>query len=193
MNTPTLAVLSLACLSATLLNASEPEGAKPFTQTLSLLGITFDVRSAVVEGRQELIVKTTGLKLAQEAIKEPFDGTITGAEVGDLNVDRSPELYVYVRLPGKEARARLMAWSANRKKSLSDIHLPELAAGDAKLKGYRGHDEYAVVESTLVRRFPIYKDGDSDDKPTGGTRQFQYKLKAGEAGWLLRLDKTLEY
>ena len=45
----------------------------------------------------------------------------------------------------------------------------------------------------LVRRFPIYKDGDSDAKPTGGTRQFQYKLTPGEAGWILRLDKTVDY
>jgi hypothetical protein len=30
-------------------------------------------------------------------------------------------------------------------------------------------------------------------KPTRGTRQIQYKLKAGEAGWLLRPDKIVNY
>jgi hypothetical protein len=44
-----------------------------------------------------------------------------------------------------------------------------------------------------VQRFPIYKDGDSDDKLTDGTRQMQYKLKKGEASWVLKHDKTIEY
>ncbi len=115
------------------------------------------------------------------------------AEVADLNVDGSPELYVYITLPGDNARGKVLAWSANKKKSLSEIYVPELAPGDPKLKGYRGHDEFAVVENILARRFPIYKDGDVDAKPSGGMRQFQYKLTAGEAGWKLRLDKTIEY
>jgi len=51
----------------------------------------------------------------------------------------------------------------------------------------------AVVESTFVQRFPLYKDGDSNSKPTGGMRQLQYKLVAGEAGWKLKLDKVVEY
>ena len=87
----------------------------------------------------------------------------------------------------------MLGWSANNKKSLSAIHLPELSADDPKLKGYRGHDAFAVIEGIIARRFPIYKQTDSDDKPTGGMRQFQYKLIAGEALWILSLDKTVEF
>jgi hypothetical protein len=50
-----------------------------------------------------------------------------------------------------------------------------------------------MVENNIVRRFPIYKDTDTDDKPTGGMRQLQYKLTQGEAGWVLKLDKVVEY
>jgi len=56
-----------------------------------------------------------------------------------------------------------------------------------------GHDEFAVIENTLVQRFPIYKKGDSNAKPTGKTRQVQYKITAEEAGWTLKIDKVLEY
>jgi hypothetical protein len=56
-----------------------------------------------------------------------------------------------------------------------------------------GHDEFAVVENTLVRRFPVYKDGDSNAAPSGGVRQLQYKLKPGEANWQLKLDRRVEY
>ena len=60
-------------------------------------------------------------------------------------------------------------------------------------KGYRGHDEFMMVENSVAQRFPIYKDTDSDDKPTGGWRQLQYKLTQGEASWVLKLDKVFEF
>jgi hypothetical protein len=50
-----------------------------------------------------------------------------------------------------------------------------------------------VVENTLVRRFPVYRDGDTNAQPNGETRQVQYKLKAGEAGWVLRPDRTIDF
>ena len=50
-----------------------------------------------------------------------------------------------------------------------------------------------MVENTLVQRFPVYKEGDANAEPTGGTRQLQYKLEPGEAGWVLRVDKVVEY
>jgi hypothetical protein len=56
-----------------------------------------------------------------------------------------------------------------------------------------GHDEFAVVERTLARRFPVYRDGDTNARPTGGMRQLQYRLMPGEAGWRLTLDKVIEW
>ncbi|MDH5245823.1 MAG: hypothetical protein OEW98_05185 [Betaproteobacteria bacterium] len=55
-----------------------------------------------------------------------------------------------------------------------------------------GHDELRVVENALVRRFPVYRDGDTNAQPTGGTRQIRYKLGAGEAAWVLRQDRTVD-
>jgi len=34
------------------------------------------------------------------------DGIVTGAELADLNVDESPEIYVYVKSTGADAKAR---------------------------------------------------------------------------------------
>jgi hypothetical protein len=67
--------------------------------------------------------------------------------------------------------------------------MPELSGKLAQ--GYMGHDQFAVVETTLMRRFPIYRPGDTNAKPTGGTRQISYKLVAGEAGFLFKpVDDT---
>ena len=116
---------------------------------------------------------------------------MTGADIGDINVDRSPEIYVYIK--DSKDNASLIAYSANKKKSLSEINLPPFTDDSNLAKGYRGHDDIAMVEGIIALRFPIYKDTDTDDKPTGGMRQLQYKLTQGEASWTLKLDKMLEY
>jgi hypothetical protein len=118
-------------------------------------------------------------------------GHVVGAEVADLNVDRSPELYVYVRGPAPEQRGTLVAVSANNRKSLSFINLPDLSTHTGASKGYQGHDDMAVVEGSFVRRYPLFA-GDPP-RPTGRTRQLQYKLARGEASWVLKLDRMLEY
>ena len=114
------------------------------------------------------------------------------AEVADLNVDGSPELYVYITLPGDNARGKVLAWSANKKKSLSEIYVPELAPGDPKLKGYRGHDEFAVVENILARRFPIYKDGDDEPSRAAECDSSNISLPPARLAGKLRLDKTID-
>lgn len=60
-------------------------------------------------------------------------------------------------------------------------------------KGYRGRDEFAVVEGIIARRFPLFPKDRSKTEPTGKMRQIQYKLVAGEAGWLLKPDKVIEF
>jgi hypothetical protein len=164
-----------------------------FDRTLELQGIRFHVTSADEGSINTLRIVPSGLEIDNSPIERTIDGTVTGAEVADLNVDGSPEIYVYVTSAGSGSYGSLVAYSANRRKSLSAVHLPSLKENKAAAKGYMGHDEFAVVESTLVRRFPVYRDGDSNANPTGGMRQLQYKLAPGETGWLLRLDKVVEY
>ncbi|MEY4485461.1 MAG: hypothetical protein RL693_2913, partial [Verrucomicrobiota bacterium] len=164
--------------------ATAPVATPAFDQKVELQGITFHVRSIASEGGNQILVTPSGLSEDNKPISTPYTGTITDAEVSDMNADGSPEVFVYFTKPGGEARGAYFAWSANRKKSLSDIHLQELPAGDPAMAGYQGKDEYAVVENSFVRRFPI---------GNGKMRQLQYKLHPGEAGWQLKLDRTVEY
>lgn len=159
----------------------------PFEKKEELQGITFQVFSPNLRSGNRLTVTPSGLEADNRPIEMDVAGIITRIEVADLNADGSPELYVY----GFDGTSQtLLAWSANHKKSLSDIFLPELGEN---AKGHRGGDEFAVVEGILARRFPIYPDDKPDSKPTGKTRQIQYKLHAGEAGWLLKADKVIEF
>jgi len=165
----------------------------PFDRTFTLQGITFRVKSANNSSINTLEIIPTGLESDNRPISRQIDGTVTGAEVADLNADGSPEIYVYVTSAGSGSYGSLVAYAANRRKSLSEIYLPPVAENKALSKGYMGHDEFAVVETTFVRRFPIYRAGDVNAAPTGRIRQLQYKLVPGEAGWILKLDRTVEY
>ena len=176
--------------------ASQPTAAAaagPFEQRLELLGIGFRVSSPNKHAGNSVRIVPSGLQIDNTPIDMDVAGQVIGAEVADLNVDRSPELYVYVRGPAPEQRGTLVAVSANNRKSLGFVNLPELAEHRGASAGYRGHDDMAVVEGRFVRRFPLYgKDGDAS-KRTGKTRQLQYKLAKGEASWVLKLDRMIEY
>jgi len=163
------------------------EPTPPLDAKEALLGITFQVFSPNLRTGNRLTLTPAGLEGDNTPIEMEVAGIITRTEVADINADGSPEIYVY----GFDGSSQtLLAWSANRKKSLSQITLPELGT---HAKGHRGGDEFAVVEGILARRFPIYPDAQPDSKPTGKIRQIQYKLHAGEAGWLLKVDKVVEF
>lgn len=155
---------------------------KPFDQTLELQGITFKVTCPNTPGKNTLTITPSGLKAENSPITLEVGAPVKTAEVGDINADGSPEIYV---LSGES----LVAYSANNRKSLSQIFLPKLGS---HAKGYRGGDEFTVLEGVLGRRFPIYPVDTAKTEPTGKIRQIQYKLAAGEAGWLLKVDKVIE-
>jgi hypothetical protein len=175
-------------------SASQPAAeVGAFEQRLELLGIGFQVSSPNKDTGNTVRIVPSGLQINNTPIEVEVAGRVVGAEVADLNVDRSPELYVYVRGPAPEHRGALVAVSANNRKSLGFLSLPELSEHRGASTGYQGRDDMAVVEGRFVRRFPLYgKDGDPA-KPTGRTRQLQYKLAKGEASWVLKLDRMIEY
>jgi hypothetical protein len=123
----------------------------------------------------------------------PVEGTVVRAETADINADGSPEIYVYTVGPGVDRRGALIALSANNKKSLSQIAVPALHDDPENAKGYRGEDEFAVLEGIVARRFPIYLEDKTRAEPTGKMRQIQYKLVPGEASWRLEIDRVVEF
>ncbi len=163
-----------------------------FDKTLKLQGISFHVEGLPMVDKTLVRVTPSNLEIDNRPSEWIEKGRVTGAEVADLNVDGSPEVYVYLRSNDATAKGALVAYSANKRKSISQIYLSPVEYDDTLSAGYRGHDEFAVVETSLVQRYPIFLEGDGD-QPTGGMRQVQYKLVPGEAGWHLKVDKVIEY
>jgi hypothetical protein len=169
------------------------EPPRAFDRMLELQGVTFRIRCDNASSLNQLTIVPAGLEIDNQPRTKDVDGTVVGAEVGDLDVDGSPEVYVYVQSAGSGSYGSLVAYAVNKRKSLSAISLPPVTENKKAARGYMGHDEFTVIENRLVQRFPIYLDGDTNAKPTGGTRQLQYKLVAGEAGWRLVVDRVVEY
>jgi len=165
-----------------------------FDKVLKLQGITFHVQATNEGSLNKLRIIPSGLEEVNRPIEQEIDGVVTGAEVEDLNRDGSPEVYIYVTSAGSGSYGTLVAYSANNKKSLSEIYLPPLENEKKSVsKGYMGHDQFSLVENTFARRFPIYKKDDPNCCPTGGTRQLEYKLVPGEATWQLELVKVRDF
>jgi hypothetical protein len=151
----------------------------------SLQGVTFTVSSKGEGSVRQLTIATSGTPQAIAPIRQEILGSVSGVEVADLDANGLPEVYVFITSAGSGSYGSVEGWALNKgQRSLSTIHMPELSGQAAQ--GYQGHDEFAVVELTLAHRFPIYRPGDSNAKPTGGTRQISYKLVPGEASWQLK-------
>jgi hypothetical protein len=167
----------------------KPDTVPAFTKELSLYNTSFKIS---VTGNQMTIIPK-GLKIDNNPIITEIEGTVTNAEIGDLNSDTFPELFVYTVSEGSGSYGKAYGFSVNNGKSVSDIRIPTLVDDPKLSKGYMGHDEFAIVEGILAQRFPIYNEGDTNSKPTGKTRQIQYKLREGEASRKLVVDQTIEF
>ena len=154
-----------------------------FSKNLSLQQVQFHI-NAQPKGKTTLLeIATSGLA---HDYREQFDitgQTVIGTEVEDLNADGAPELLVYTRQQTAPYQAKVWAFSANQKQSLSQAYFPETR----KSANYRGKDEFRVVENRLVQRFPLYN---AQGKATGKTRQISYQLVNGEAS--RRFEKVKE-
>ena len=165
----------------------------PATCALGDGNVGFTLQATSGSSLNELTLAPIGLSIDNSSQVLELDGTAYLAELADLDANGWPEVYVYVSSAGSGSYGSLVAFAVNQGKSASPIYLPPMDQDPAASDGYQGHDEFRVVENRLVRRFPVYRDGDTNAAPSGGTRQIQYRLEAGEAGWQMVADKVVSY
>ena len=157
----------------------------PFSWEGGYGSVSFKV-GAVRQGDLSVVTITPeGLSVTNEPLVREMKGVVERAEVADLNADQNLELYVYAKSANGNPTTSVIGFSVNNGKSMSDIYFPPLAEDPKNSKGFSGNDDMAAVESAFVHRFPI--------QGTSKTRQLQFKLKQGEAGWIMVLDKVVEY
>lgn len=176
-------LLSAAC--------SLPCLASPFDQTLEAEGFSVRTTSPNSPEKNQITLQPKGLKSVNDPVAVSVEGSLTRAFLQNADADNTPELFLVLTGSGSGSYGELLAFSTNGKKALTPIIIQKPTAKN--LEGYLGHDEFEVMENTLVRRFPVYKAGDTNASPTGGWRQIQYKLKSGEAAWHFRIDRVVSF
>jgi hypothetical protein len=164
-----------------------PLRAGTFAQKFEENGISYTITSPNAAEGNTVTITPKGLKASNAPITKMVEGLVTKAEIADLNADGAPELFIYSTSAGSGSYGNAYVWASNSKKSLTEVFI--MPPREKDLSGYMGHDEFAVIENSFARRFPVYKPDDSNASATGGWRQFQYKLVPGEAGWVLRIKR----
>lgn len=196
-------LLMVSCMGGNTGNNSNTDTTGSVTPELSEISSTQDMELAYPGSDISFQVKVTGdslyiipngLTVINDTLRHDITGySFVNAEIGDMNIDSYPEIFVYLSSEGSGSYGKLIGYSTNNGKSVSQVYLPEISENEEINEGYMGHDEMAIVESTFCQRFPIYKKGDSNAQPTGGMRQIQYKLVDGEAGQMLAVEKVVEF
>ena len=79
-------------------------------------GISFKVS---IEG-DSLMIQPSGLSVSNETLYHDINGyTVVNAEIGDLNIDSYPEVFVYLTSDGSGSYGKLIGYSVNNGKSVS--------------------------------------------------------------------------
>ena len=132
--------------------------------------------------KNELNVKPVGFDNTAREMAFFVKGRVKRIEIEDLNNDGFPDLLVYLYTGENGIFGTVYAFMSEENKSCLPVPLPDVML-DGKLKdGYKGHDEFSLLEGSLMQQFPLYKEGDEPDKPTGGRRVIQYRVVKGDGG-----------
>lgn len=152
-----------------------------------------DVDYSVKEKNNQLIFEFNDNKFREKHDIKGYH--VTGAEIGDLNGDNYPEIFVYLKADEMGNQMKLIGYSSNNGKSMSQVYLPQPdeVADAAAYQGFRGFDEMSIVENNFCRRFPVIENKDGALYMNGMMRQIQYKLVDGEACRRLEIDRYYEY
>lgn len=144
----------------------------------------------------DVIVETLGFSANNTRHKLGVIDKIEKIFLTDLDNNGFEEIYIVTRSAGSGSYSTIYGIASNKDKSATPVYVRPISEKELEkggvFEGFMGHNQFLLEDNKLVNSFPIYLDGDSNAKPTGGQSKIQYKLKAGEAGWILEPAKIIE-
>ena len=142
--------------------------------------------------QNELSIKPVGFDKDARELAFYIKGHVAKTEIDDLNNDGFPDLVVYIFSGANAEYGTVYAFASDQNKSYVPFPLPDVML-DGKLKeGYKGHDEFTLLEGKLIQQFPLYKPDDNKDKPTGGKRVVMYTVVASGGGFQFKVQRTYD-
>ena len=151
------------------------------TLKIGKAGYRVDCRNKSVT-QNPLSVKPVGFESGARDVSFTLRGRVASAQVDDLNRDGYPDLILFIYSDSNATSGTVYGFISEANKEIVPCVLPDAAMNSKISTGYKGHDQFSLMEGTLLQRFPIYNKDDSKDKPTGGNRVVLYQLVKGEKG-----------
>ena len=110
-------------------------------------------------------------------------GKVVKAQTDDFNNDGFPDLVIYVYTGTNSEKGTVIGVASSENKSNAGIYFPDIL-DDPKLRiGYKGFDEFSLMEGSLLRKFPIYSTADSTGKSVvTGKRVIIYRVVTDPGG-----------
>ena len=127
-------------------------------------------------------IRPIGMDTEVRPIDIPLKGRVSATLVDDLNMDGYPDLLMFIYSDSAAVNGTIFCLMSQENKSLAPCYVPDIAYDPKVNKGYKGHDNFSLLEGTLIQRFPIFNASDSTNKPTGGTRTLMYTVGKGDNG-----------
>lgn len=151
-----------------------------YTKTLEMQNTTFHITAT----GEELTVEMAQGESPSGSLTTSIVGKVTGTGLEDLDADGWPEVVIFTQESDDAMKGHAYGFSSGKGKTLETIDIPPLNSDPTHIEGYVGGDEFAVVETSLVRRMVL-----SD----GSVRQLQYKLVPTSEGKVFEVDRVVEY
>jgi hypothetical protein len=145
------------------------------------VGYRVDCKNKNIDQNQ-LTIRPVGFESGAREMSFGIRGRVAKTEIDDLNNDGFPDLILYIYSDSNSAFGTVYAFLSEANKSITPCALPDVMLDGKINTGYKGHDQFSLMESYLLQKFPIYRPGDDKDKPTGGIRSLLYQLVRGEDG-----------
>lgn len=153
--------------------------------------ITYQVTISGEGSLQKVTIIPAGLTVSNDSIVAETD-PVKRSEVSDLDNDGFPEILIFTQSAGTGSYGNVVGYSPNKGKTLSSIYFPEMDMNSTAAKGYQGHDTFAIVANSLVRKFPLFEADSSSSKPALTFREIYYKLINGEASKKFVIDRVVD-
>jgi hypothetical protein len=142
-------------------------------------GLTFDIMSwgrGADSVKSYIIFRSDSVKQKYTSASGELTGNVTDSWNMDMDSDGNPELFIQAK--SKSPDLKLYVNEFDGSGAAQKLRFPDLS--DATRKKYRGHDSLYIKEDKLMREFPLYKEGDTDAKPTDGRKYVAYGLSNNE-------------
>lgn len=143
--------------------------------------ITITESHPVGQSIATVTIITKGFKVNRFVELSDID-PIEKIELMDLDNNGFEELYLFSRNAGTSSEGNFYTYISYRDEVLvtckkEKINADEYLKGGA-LEGYMGHNKFSFDKERqmIVMEFPIYRENDTNNNPTGGTKKIYYTL-----------------